>query len=495
MRITNTIMMNNNLANINKNKIQMDNIMTQINTTKKIQRPSEDPITAIRALRLRSTYNEIQQYKDRNVEDAESWMDVTKDALDGVNTTLENIIYYCNQGVNEYQTIDEYNSIIETLKQYREAIYQSGNADYGDRTIFTGYKTDSTLTYTSDNSNVSYEITENFKFSDIETLNRTVGVKEADIENYQGTSYVTGDITNEALHIARLSYKNIDNGNLTITINGNPVNVEERSLETFTQNGESVYETRVPYEIEDDIVYYIPETGELIFGDDVYNSLVDGEFSVTYNKTGFETGDLMPEHYFDCIKTETVGGTQKVTEYTAKDQKINYTVSFNQTLTVNVQGKDVLTHNMGRDIDEMIERTEDVANAIDKITRIEAKIRETTDETELAVLEAMLEAAELERSYAQDNLKNSFASGIEKFKEHQQNVSVEVSDLAARMQRLEMISERLSQQSLTVEELKSKNEDTDLAQAAVEYNAISDVYDAALSTVAKVVQKSLLDFL
>lgn len=492
MRITNTIMMNNNLANINKNKVMMDNIMTQIDTTKKIQRPSEDPIAAIRALRLRSTYNEIEQYKERNVKDAEAWMDVTKDALDGVNTTLENIVYYCNQGVNTYQTIDEYNAIIDTLKQYRDAVYQGGNADYGDRTIFTGYKTDTTLTYTADNDTVSYSITEPFKFSDIETLKRAVGVKDRDIENYAGTNYVTGDIKNNMLHMARLSYKDIDKGNITFNP---PVNVQERSVETFTQNGNSVYEDTVANPIDPDTVYYIPETGELIFGDNVYNNLVDGEFSVTYTKTGFEKGDLLPEHYFDCVKTETIGATTKTTTFTTKDQKIDYNVSFNQTLTVNVQGKDVLKHEIGRDVDEIIERVDDVAKALEKKSRIEAKMRETTDEAELDSLEAMLEAVEMEISYTQANLKDSFASGIEKFKGHQQTVSVVVSDLAARMKRLSMITDRLSQQSLTVEELKSKNEDTDLAVAAVEYNAISDVYDAALSTAAKVVQKSLLDFL
>ena len=65
MRITNGIMINNSLNNIRKNKTLSDKLNTQLATTKKIQRPSEDPIVAIRALRLRSTYNEIEQYLDK----------------------------------------------------------------------------------------------------------------------------------------------------------------------------------------------------------------------------------------------------------------------------------------------------------------------------------------------------------------------------------------------------------------------------------------------
>ncbi len=56
MRITNGILINNSLNNINNNKTNMDTLNTQLASEKKIQRPSDDPIIAIRALRFRSTY-------------------------------------------------------------------------------------------------------------------------------------------------------------------------------------------------------------------------------------------------------------------------------------------------------------------------------------------------------------------------------------------------------------------------------------------------------
>jgi flagellin-like hook-associated protein FlgL len=132
---------------------------------------------------------------------------------------------------------------------------------------------------------------------------------------------------------------------------------------------------------------------------------------------------------------------------------------------------------------------------MDKIDKLASELEKATTDADKTKLTSMKAAAELELSYAQENLKNSFADGIALFKEHQQTVSVELSDLGARMNRLSMIKDRLEQQSLTVEELKSKNEDTDLTSAAVEYNAMEDVYDASLSTAAKIVQKSLLDFI
>jgi len=59
MRITNKIIQNNNLANINTNKIYQDTLSTQMSTQKKINRPSDDPVVAIRALRLRSNVTEV----------------------------------------------------------------------------------------------------------------------------------------------------------------------------------------------------------------------------------------------------------------------------------------------------------------------------------------------------------------------------------------------------------------------------------------------------
>ena len=82
MRITNTMMINNSLANIAVNKNQLSTLDTQMSTKKKINRPSEDPIIAIRALRLRSSLNEVTQYLEKNIPDANSWMKVIQGALE-----------------------------------------------------------------------------------------------------------------------------------------------------------------------------------------------------------------------------------------------------------------------------------------------------------------------------------------------------------------------------------------------------------------------------
>ena len=62
MRITNNIILHNTTGNINGNKVNVNNLNNQMTSQKKIQRPSENPVIAVRSLRLRTTLSEIDQY-------------------------------------------------------------------------------------------------------------------------------------------------------------------------------------------------------------------------------------------------------------------------------------------------------------------------------------------------------------------------------------------------------------------------------------------------
>ena len=91
MRVTNTMMRNNSLLNMQKNKEAYNDYLMQYNTQKKIQRPSDNPTIAVRALKYRTTLVEIDQYLT-NIKDATSWMDATETALRDVDKVLDNMI-------------------------------------------------------------------------------------------------------------------------------------------------------------------------------------------------------------------------------------------------------------------------------------------------------------------------------------------------------------------------------------------------------------------
>jgi flagellar hook-associated protein 3 FlgL len=257
------------------------------------------------------------------------------------------------------------------------------------------------------------------------------------------------------------------------------------------------------YNVQDDEIVFVPETGELIFGDSYYEIMDKNDtFNVTYTKTGFEAGDLRPENYYYCVDKTTgivYGETDETTgEKYVLDQEIRYNINFNQDIVINVQGKDVLTSGLGRDLDIIIAAADAAVSAHDKQDAIQKKIDAATsdgDTAEVTRLNHMLSAAELETSYAEDNLTKAFSSGVTLYQSHLSDITTQISDLGSRMNRLELNKTRLESQKLTVEELKSTNEDTEIEETAVQFKEAQDVYDASLLVASQIVQKSLLDFI
>ena len=185
MRITNKIMQRNNLANINTNKIYQDKLSTQMSTQKKVNRPSDDPVVAIRALRLRSNVTEITQYYSKNIPDAESWLSVTEDALKNLTQVVTSMISQCTKGSNGDLTTSDREIILEQLKALGEEIYSTGDADYAGRYVFTGYRTDTSLSF-PEAQNVKYEITEQLNSNAIDqiTMVDTDKLLELNANNY-----------------------------------------------------------------------------------------------------------------------------------------------------------------------------------------------------------------------------------------------------------------------------------------------------------------------
>ena len=123
MRMTNKIMRNNSAYNINQSKILRDKLTNQMTTQSKIVRPSDDPVVAIRALRLRSNVTAVTQYNDRNAKDADQWLTLTADAMKTVDGVLEDLYKQAMTAPNKYQTSDELRILLSKMKQMTAEIY------------------------------------------------------------------------------------------------------------------------------------------------------------------------------------------------------------------------------------------------------------------------------------------------------------------------------------------------------------------------------------
>ena len=163
MRVTNSMITNSSQQHITNAKNLFLKYQTQYASQKKIQRPSDDPTVAVRALQLRTTYTQIRQYASKNVSDAMDWMVSTETALKNANTTLKNMKGYLNQGANDYLESDQRNSVLSVLQEYVSSIFEDeANTDYSGRYVFSGYRTDTSLIFPTDTDNLEYKISESF---------------------------------------------------------------------------------------------------------------------------------------------------------------------------------------------------------------------------------------------------------------------------------------------------------------------------------------------
>lgn len=79
--------------------------------------------------------------------------------------------------------------------------------------------------------------------------------------------------------------------------------------------------------------------------------------------------------------------------------------------------------------------------------------------------------------------------------EHIDNILALRSEMGAKYNRLEAAKGKNEEETFNMTELMSKTEDIDLAEKTMQYMTMENVYRASLSTGAKIMQPTLLDFL
>ena len=289
----------------------MSRLENQYSTGKKILKPSDDPIIAVRALKLRSNLAELDQYVEKNIPDAESWMEVTESAMNNVNAIIKKMNTYCVQGATDTLTAENRTSILENLNKLTGQIYQEGNSQYAGRYVFTGFKTDTPLIYTS--------------------------AQKYNVENSTTTKPVTTVTPKTNCNI----------------INLDEINEKINKLDSVTVNGTTLNDiiTVSSAEFEDinftpavDKVYYIRDTNQVAIGantsvavgDDV---TIKGDEFIGYHITESLTGKDI-EMYKTVVTPENASEAPRMVQ--AKRLQLAYNDLYTQT-TKDVAGDSVTT--------------------------------------------------------------------------------------------------------------------------------------------------------
>lgn len=111
--------------------------MNQLSTGKKINKPSDNPVTAVRSMYYRSSLNEVDQYK-RNLDDGLSWMSTTDEALDQLTNVIQRVRELTVQGQSDTNTPSDRQAIAEEINQLKEHLGEIANSKIGGRYVFAG---------------------------------------------------------------------------------------------------------------------------------------------------------------------------------------------------------------------------------------------------------------------------------------------------------------------------------------------------------------------
>lgn len=526
MRITNKIMQRNNLSNINTNKIYQDKLSTQMSTQKKVNRPSDDPVVAIRALRLRSNVTEVTQYYSKNIPDADSWITVTEDALKNLTSVITNMITQCTKGSNGDLKTEDRQIILEQLKALGDEVYSTGDADYAGRYIFTGYRTDTSLSFQEETTK-KYTITEQIDNSVIDQITKinTGKLLDWNTSNFDSADMSTineTDISSVDVYRIRLAYDNcMANGDIP-TVKFYQKNVDaatgDVTYDPVEWNDAAIVHTYAdpnPYNqaaLDDDALIFVPETGELLLGKNRYETLMavkndpattadESEIQVTYQKEEWEKGALRPEHYFYCKGEEEKDGVTEVITYNEdyltgnpERQNIEYDVGFNQTIQVNSTADECFQHGIGREVDDLVASLQEVLDLEAVKANMETKL-ESAAGTDAELLQTQLIAVEKALTLAKNKSQRLFENGITAFQGYLDDANLSITDCGTRSKKLELIETRMKNQKTTFETLKSENEDIDITEIAIQLTSAELTYEAALMAAGKVMQTSLLNFI
>jgi len=370
MRITNTMMTQSVIRNINDNMGRLSSAQEETSTGVKIQEASDNPVAATKTLQYRSVIAKIEQYQS-NASDAISWMKVTSSTLDSLTDAVQQIRDLTAQAAGGILDGTELEAISAQVSEIKSSIGELMNTQYAGRYIFGGYATDES----------PYDTT---------------------------TTTVTDSTTGEATDLEQTTFK--------------------------------------------------------------------GQYLSLYNAVSSSVDSTGLVNAYNTYASTTSGTTTTSNIYTSTGtQEIKYNTGYSSQTAVNVEGQNVT----GTGTSSLFDTIDKLLLGLDGETTYQSVVVDST--TGLAT-------GTTSTTFTLDGLLDEIDANLSA-------ISTETSDLGARMNYVETCTSRLASDYTTYTGLLSSNIDSDISVATTEYATAQTIYDASLSVGAKVITKTLVDYL
>ena len=141
MRITQSMLAETTLANIERNLDRVQELQSQITSGSRITRPSDDPVGAARALSIQEGVTQTGQYLT-NIDQATSWLNATDSALGSVTDLLHRARELAVQAANGALSPRDLDAIKAEVGQLQQDALDLSHAKYGSYYLFSGTRSD-----------------------------------------------------------------------------------------------------------------------------------------------------------------------------------------------------------------------------------------------------------------------------------------------------------------------------------------------------------------
>jgi flagellar hook-associated protein 3 FlgL len=213
MRVTQGMLTGNMLRNLSASYARLGKYQDQLATGKKINRPSDDPVIAMKGMVYRTNLTEVEQYK-RNFSEAYNWIENSDAALDKATQTLQRIRELVVQASNDTYESSQRASIAQEVQQLTDHLVSIANTKVGDKYIFNGTDTLTKPVDLTQASPVTSNNTSEVKIELSKGIYIPVNVNPTKVFNYDNTAKGKGlfsdlEFLNNDLNDATKSGKDI----------------------------------------------------------------------------------------------------------------------------------------------------------------------------------------------------------------------------------------------------------------------------------------------
>lgn len=158
MRITQQMIFQTSLDNMNSTLSALMESNTEGASQKRINSPSDDPVGMTKVLNDRTTLSSLNQYS-ANITTAQGWLGLADSTLTQASSVITEIKTLATQAATGTMTADNRQAIGTQVQQYFEELINMANTKYEGQSIFAGQKTsgdafDETLGLTVNQSGV-----------------------------------------------------------------------------------------------------------------------------------------------------------------------------------------------------------------------------------------------------------------------------------------------------------------------------------------------------